>query len=198
MTAFAHCPEDRVYRQRAIDIRLEARSSLVALGELAPILEHLRHAERLAETLGDNRQRSLVAFALAHLFWATGHHGRAIESGRRALDLASSLDDLSPRILVGIVLGEAHYSLGKYEEAIARLRKNLELLRGDLRDHYFPPAYSAVITRRWLVLSLAELGSFGEAVALSNEGMEIARALDHPVQPCQYPFGSRNPLRPPG
>ena len=180
MTAFAHCPEDRVYRQRAIDIRLEARSSLVALGEFAPILEHLHHAERLAETLGDDRQRSLVAWALAHLFWLTGHHGRAIESAQRALDLASSLDDLTPRIMASATLGQAHYSLGEYGEAIAWAGKSLELLRGDLRDHDFPPAYSAVVTRRWLVLSLAELGSFDEATALSKEGIEIARALDHP------------------
>jgi hypothetical protein len=58
--------------------------------------------------------------------------------------------------------------------------ESLELLRGDLRDHYLSPAYTAVVTRRWLVQSLVARGSFGEATPLSKEGVEIARALDHP------------------
>jgi class 3 adenylate cyclase/tetratricopeptide (TPR) repeat protein len=178
LAALEHLPTDRSTLERAIDLRLEVRHSLVALGEGAAVLGQLRHAEALAETLGDDRRRSQVAFGVAHAAWLTGDHGRAIEAGQRALDFAADLADPSPRIMACFVLGEARYSLGEYEQSIAWMRKVLDLLRGDLSHHH--TGYTAVTTRRWLVQALAEIGEFDQAATFGEDGRQMAQGLDHP------------------
>jgi hypothetical protein len=53
--ALAHVPDGRAATEQAIDLRLGLRITLNVLGE-APewTLDHLRHAETLAQTLGDH------------------------------------------------------------------------------------------------------------------------------------------------
>src|SRR2546425_10541045 len=55
LAALEHLPDSRAASEQAIDIWLDLRTTLNTLGE-APgrILDHLRQAETLAETLGDH------------------------------------------------------------------------------------------------------------------------------------------------
>jgi hypothetical protein len=58
--------------------------------------------------------------------------------------------------------------VGEYEEAIVCLGKALDLLKGDVQLHY--TGHSVIVTRRWLVQALVELGAFDEAIKIGEEG----------------------------
>ena len=60
LAALAHLPETREMREQAIDLHLNLRISLAALGEHDRVLEHLRAAEPLANVLGDKRRLAWV------------------------------------------------------------------------------------------------------------------------------------------
>ena len=60
LTALQHLPEHRETLEQAIDLRLDIRSALLALGELGAIFDHLREAETLATALDDQRRLGWV------------------------------------------------------------------------------------------------------------------------------------------
>jgi len=70
LTALAHLPESRAITEQAIDLRLDLRPALTALGE-APgrQLDHLRSTEALAQTLGDQRRLGRVYAEMGSTFW---------------------------------------------------------------------------------------------------------------------------------
>ena len=86
LAALAHLPDSRAATEQAIDLRLGLRTALNALGE-APgrMLDHLRHAETLAQTLGDQLRLGQVYADMSTNFWAAGDVDRAIDYGQRAL-----------------------------------------------------------------------------------------------------------------
>ena len=60
-------------------------------------------------------------------------------------------------------------------------RKNMACLHGALLQERFGLAgLASVVSRRLLVVSLAECGAFAEGRALAEEGVRIAEAADHP------------------
>jgi hypothetical protein len=83
---------------QAIDLRFDLRKALWPLAEFGQIVDHLRAAERLAETLQDQRR---LAWSLSHLTGGCmmGEHTAAIESGQCALTLASVLKEIVLRPL---------------------------------------------------------------------------------------------------
>jgi predicted ATPase len=66
--ALGHLPDSRDNRVEEIDLRLELRGSLFALGEISRVPAVLEKAERLAAAIGDQRRLGL---ALTYL----GNHG---------------------------------------------------------------------------------------------------------------------------
>ena len=60
LTALQHLPEHRETLEQAIDLRLDIRNALIALGELGAIFDHLREAETLATALDDQRRLGWV------------------------------------------------------------------------------------------------------------------------------------------
>ena len=56
LAALGHLPDSLEIRVEAIDLRLELRESLFALGEIARIPELLGEAERIAAVIGDRRR----------------------------------------------------------------------------------------------------------------------------------------------
>jgi tetratricopeptide (TPR) repeat protein len=60
------------------------------------------------------------------------------------------------------------------------LRKNVEALQGELRHERFGlPGLASVLSRAWLVRSLAELGAFAEGMTYGAEAVQIAEAVEH-------------------
>ena len=69
------------------------------------MLETLREAETLAETLGDHRRLGRVSAHMCYAFLWMSDADRAVESGKRALALASALADLSLEVVTNFRLG---------------------------------------------------------------------------------------------
>ena len=90
LVALEHLPDSRAATEQAIDLRLGLRPALNALGE-APgrMLDHLRRAETLAQTLGDQLRLGQVYAVMSVNFWVAGDVDRAIAYGQRALALAA-------------------------------------------------------------------------------------------------------------
>ncbi len=130
---------------------------------------------------------------MAHYFWLTGDHDRALESGQHAQTIAATAGDLSLEVTTNYYLGLACYSQGDYRRGAALLRRNVESLAGALLHERFGTAGShSVLARGWLVSCLAELGEFGEAAARGEEGVRIAEAVDEPFTLIQAYLGIGN------
>jgi len=151
LAALARLPEGAHTLEHAIDLRLDLRSALGALGETGRVFECLTEAGRLAESLGDRRRLARVSGHLTNFYGVVGEYARAIEAGQRTLEIADSLADPRLAIVAGHYLAAAHYFRGDYRQAIQLHRRNLELIQGDLRTQRFDMAiFPAVACRTHL------------------------------------------------
>ena len=181
LVSVQHLPEGQQATARAIDLRFDLRSALVPLGDLAPILEHLREAERLALAIGDQRRLGRAASLLANLFQLTGDLDAALESGERARAAAAGLGDRGLELATNLYLGQTHCARGDYGQAVAVLTSNEEALRSEpVRDRLSEAAFRAITSRTWSVWALAELGEFADGLRRAGEAIRIAESVGHP------------------
>jgi tetratricopeptide (TPR) repeat protein len=95
LSALQHLPASCDTIEQAIDLRFDLRNALLELGDHKPILEHLRHAETLAQALGDQRRLGWVlAYMSRHLGTIEGFD-RTIGLGECALAIAGDVGDVS-------------------------------------------------------------------------------------------------------
>jgi predicted ATPase/class 3 adenylate cyclase len=181
LAALRHLPESRATQEQAIDLRLDLRNALWALGELRQMLDHLREAATLAEALGDQPRLGRVAAFMCRYLREMGDHASAVESGQHALAVAATLGDFALQVMARHFLGVAYHTLGDHRRAMAVLRSNVASLEGDLlRERLGQSGLPAVVSRAWLARCLAELGAFPEGVAYGEEAVRVAEAVDHP------------------
>jgi class 3 adenylate cyclase/tetratricopeptide (TPR) repeat protein len=181
LQALEQLPSDPEALAQAIDVRLELRNSLFALGDHARIIRCLREAATLAQGLADQRRLARTTAILALSLWATGEHHAAIEAAREAQRIATALGDETLTILANFYLGVALNAVGDYRASAQHLGRNVELL-GDERWQercglMGPPA---IFCRAFLSWSLAELGEFTEAKRQGEEGVRLADLLGQP------------------
>jgi tetratricopeptide (TPR) repeat protein len=182
LTALSRLPQQAATIEQAIDLRFSLRLSLVPLGEFERILDYLRQAEALAQTIHDQRRLARVcAYMTFSLCWLKGQHRAAIDYGERALAVAADLGDLALTVAPNYFVGQAHLALGDYSRAIGHLRRNAEVLVAELvREHFGVRILPSVGSRARLAHGLAELGEFGEGVAIGREAVSLAEAADNP------------------
>jgi tetratricopeptide (TPR) repeat protein len=181
LAVLQHLPETQESREAAIDLRFACRSSLLPLGELDRILDHLREAEVLAQGLADQRRLGWVSTYMAIHFSMIGQNEQGLASGQRAVAFAAAVGDVRLQVVARAYLGQAEYRAGEYRPAVDQLRWSVASLTGDLvRDRLGQAALPAVYCRTLLASSLAELGEFSEGTARAHEAIQIAEALDHP------------------
>jgi class 3 adenylate cyclase/tetratricopeptide (TPR) repeat protein len=174
-------PERRDTLEQAIDLRFDLRNALLPLGDLAPMFEHLREAETLAQVLDDRQRLGQVAVFMTEYFRMVSDLDQAVESGQRALALATTLGDVGLQVKANFYVGAVYYDLGDYGRAVECFRWNVEALEGDLiREHFGMTGLPAVLSRAYLSWSLGELGMFAEGAARGEEGVQIAETMDHP------------------
>jgi len=181
LTALGHLPESRETQEQAIDLHFSLRVSLGALGERERVLEHLRAAEALANTLGDERRLARVNAFIARLLLNQGEYEQSVTACERAIGMARTLDDYSLEVLTNNILGLAYYCLGNYPKAVEALGRNLvpldsPVVRERLGGFGLPFANS----RFSLAFALAERGEFVEAIIRCTEAIQIAEAVGHP------------------
>jgi len=173
-------PESPSTLEQAFEIRLELRWVLHQLGDIRRALEQLREAEVLAERLNDNRRRGRACAFMTVTHSQLGELDEALASGTRALEIAGRLGDLTLRILATNYLENAHYYRGEYERVVELATENLAALPAEWANNYFGLAVPAsVYDRSMLVISLAQLGRFGEAVEYEAEAIRLAGLTQH-------------------
>jgi len=182
LAALGHLPRDRAWTEQAIDIRLDLRLTMLPLGELEPILSHLREAEALAAELGDQRRIGRVLVYLTGHYYQMGLNERALEYGKRTQAISDALRDFSLDVATNAYVGQLHLGLGEYRAATTLFRKNVEALVGDrMLERFGLPQLPAVHSRYCLVLCLAEMGEFAEGIVRGQESIRIAESIEQPL-----------------
>ena len=184
LAALAHLPETRARVEHGIDLRFELRYALSPLGEWDRALDHVRVAETLAETLGDQRRLGWALANMATPLSLQGHHERAAEVSDRALAIAGTVEDFELQVEATFYLAAARASLGDYRRAVPLLRDEVKSLVGEWL-HWGTPGISSVLARGWLATCLALLGEFREAVYWCEEGVRIADEAGQPYSRMQ-------------
>jgi class 3 adenylate cyclase/tetratricopeptide (TPR) repeat protein len=182
LTAWTHLPRNRDTLEQAVDLHLEIRTALVALGEIARTLGHLREAEALAESLGDRLRLARVLIYATSQLWLIGQHDQAVEAGRRAVTIASESDDLALRAGAWFSVALGYEAMGDYRQALESLQWSLRSLEGDWAyDRRAGIGVVAVLCHAWMVWCLAEIGQFAAAMEHSRQALRIAEAANHPA-----------------
>ncbi|OGK87915.1 MAG: hypothetical protein A2X51_06090 [Candidatus Rokubacteria bacterium GWC2_70_24] len=180
LLSLQHLPEDPDGTARAIDLRFDLRNALIPLGDLEPLLDHLREAERLAQGIGDRRRLGRAASLLSNFFQLTGDHVLAMESGRRAEAIAAELGDRSLEAAANLYLGQTCCAMGDYRQAVEILTRNEVALAGESGgERLSEAAFRFITSRTWSVWSLAELGRFTDGLARGQEAVRLAENADH-------------------
>jgi tetratricopeptide (TPR) repeat protein len=190
LAALEHLPESRATTEQAIDLRLGLRPALTALGEaLRRILDHVRRAETLAQTLGDHLRLGRVYAEMSTTCWVAGEVDRTIDYGQRTLALAATLGHVGLQAQAHLILGRVYYDVGDYPRAVESLERNVATLQGDLLSERFGTNGSvAAVSRAWLSDCLAERGAFTEGYAMAEEGLRIAETVNNPfslIEACR-------------
>jgi class 3 adenylate cyclase/tetratricopeptide (TPR) repeat protein len=181
LSALPHLPEHRETLEQAIDLRINLRHALFALGYHNQLLDHLREAEALAEALHDQRRLGRVVAFMTESFRTRGEAKRALAFGQRAFVIAETLGDFALQVETHHHLGRVYQTLGDYRQAIACFRWNVESLgEALLLERFGMPAPPAVFSRMWLVRSLAEVGAFAEGSRIGDEAIQIAEMVAQP------------------
>ena len=170
-------PRRRETVQRAIDLRLDLRNSLQALGELERILEYLREAETLAASLDDSRRLGQIFALMTQTYRMTGQPDQAIESGEKALDIARWQPNSLLWLVANLYLGAAHSTVGNYRKAAEILTRTIRSLPDQpMHQNWSMNGLPPVFTRSYLVYCLAEMGEFEEARIHAEEAGRSAKA----------------------
>ena len=191
LVAVEHLSESPERREQAIDLRLDMRNALIALGAFGTMFDHLCEAERLAASLDDPRRLGWVSAYLSPYFSNTGDQDRAVETGQRALAIATASGDFALEVMATFFLGLPYLSLGDYRQAVSYYRKNVEALTDErLHARFGEAGLPAVFSRAYLAWGLAELGEFVEGIVRGNEAVQIAETtVDQPLTLSHAYFG---------
>jgi tetratricopeptide (TPR) repeat protein len=141
----------------------------------------LREAEAIAAALDAPRRLGQVLLFLSNHFYVMGVYDQAIAAAQRALALATAGGAGVLRALAIQYLGRAYQAQGDYHRAMDSFGQTMAFFEGARRRERFGQAHlPAVFCRALLAWCHAELGTFAEGRALSDEGLRIAEAVGHP------------------
>jgi class 3 adenylate cyclase/tetratricopeptide (TPR) repeat protein len=176
-----HLPETRRMSELTIDIRIEIRNALIPLGEWVHMGDHLREAEVLARSLGDQHRLGRIAAFMMVQRRVAGDFDAALKYGQEALAIARTLGDRSIEAVATFWLGDTHNLRGEYSEAAKLHGRNIRLLEGKLRAERFgTPVIVSAASECVLANALAILGRFDEAIGHAEAAVRIAEEIAHP------------------
>jgi tetratricopeptide (TPR) repeat protein len=183
LLSLEHVPASREIDAQAIDVRLDLRASLVALGRFEHILDYLLEADALARGLQDPHRSGRISAALANHYFHMGDHPRAIAAGQQALAVAREVGDHTLEALASLRLGQSYQVQGEYHHANSYLQHGITAAQGDLvYDPLGQQMCPTVSCRCYLAWCYAELGQFAEAAPVIEEGIQIAEVIGRAVE----------------
>jgi tetratricopeptide (TPR) repeat protein len=173
-------PESRETTELTIDIRLDLRNAILPGGDRARMGDHLREAEVLARTLGDQHRLGRIANFMVIQCQFTGDYDEAVRFGQEALSIARTLGDRSVEVVATSFLGLTHMYRGEFSDAAALFERNVAL-EGDLRyERFGAPAIQSALSGAHLAAVLTERGRFDEAIGHAEVAVRTAEAANHP------------------
>jgi class 3 adenylate cyclase/tetratricopeptide (TPR) repeat protein len=176
----ASLPDNPQTMEDAFEVRLELRTVLRQLGEVGLMLKYLREAEVLAERANDDARRCRVCSFLTVVLANFGQLDEAAVVGARSVEIARRTGDPQLRVVAESTFAEPFYLRGEYEHAVRLAAGSLAALPDHQAHEFFGMAIpAAVFARGWLVMSLADLGSFQEATRHAREAIRIAEETKH-------------------
>ncbi|MGH0029361.1 MAG: adenylate/guanylate cyclase domain-containing protein [Myxococcota bacterium] len=174
-------PETPTTLKAAIDLRLVILNAFLPVGEHARMLHDLLDAEKLAQSIADERRLGVVRSNLAMAFWLSGDHERGLRTAESARESAERLDNSALALGSTFNLGIIHHAQGRHETAVEIQRGVLERLRGAREDDRMNwGGYPGVFVRTFMGQSLLELGRVDDAERCVREGRNLAERVDHP------------------
>jgi class 3 adenylate cyclase/tetratricopeptide (TPR) repeat protein len=182
LTALTHLPETRETQEQAIDVRFDLRNALFPLAEFGKIEGYLREAEALTGRLDDPRRLGWVSAFMSGHHLATGGHATDVRTfAQRVQAVGETLGDVPLQVAAQYYLVHSGHLSGDYRGTEHLCRRLMQSLQGErTRERFGLAIFPAVLSRAYLVRSLAEQGVFDEADAHGHEAIRIAEALDHP------------------
>jgi class 3 adenylate cyclase/tetratricopeptide (TPR) repeat protein len=181
LAALQHLPEGRGRIELAIDLRFDLRNALLPLGAHGQVLDLLREAQSLAESLNDQGRVGWLSAYMSMNLCFMANYERAVESGKRALAIADALDDRALRVATSFYLGVIHYAKGDYRRAIDFENRCAGSVQPDeLRERFGLAGPAAAFAAIFVVACLAELGQFTEGIARATELIRTGEAIDQP------------------
>jgi predicted ATPase len=193
LTALRRLPDSASRAADNIDVRFELRNALLPLGDQS-IFVHLRAAEELASATGDDRRLGWSLAYLTNYFTAAGDQEEAIAHGQRALALATAAGDDGLGVMGRFFLGLASLCGGSLADAVQLFQQVVTTLAGErAAERFGEPGPPAQFARAFLGWSLADLGRFDEAVAVGEESLRMAQAIDEPFTLMHGYFGAGIP-----
>jgi class 3 adenylate cyclase/DNA-binding winged helix-turn-helix (wHTH) protein/tetratricopeptide (TPR) repeat protein len=179
LSALRRLPETREGTELTIDIRLDLRNALLAPGDWARMGDHLREAEMLARSLGDQHRLGRIATFMVTQCLATGEYDRAVGLGAEALTIARALGDRSVHVVATTFLGLAHLVRGDFSDATTLLMGNVAVEGDPSTERSGAAAIRSALSESYLAEVLSELGRFDEAIKHAEAAVRIAEAADH-------------------
>ncbi len=181
LKATKNLPDGQSITNQEIDIRLELRGPLFALGKLEKTMEHISVAQQLAEREGDHYRTALaLAYQVqARLF--TCDVSKALSVGQRALLIAEEQNYTDVRVIAGLYLPHMLQAQGAPREAEAQQRANIESLSAVPENERFNmPALPVTYEYGMYAQMAADFGNFSQAEELLQRASDSAQRVSLP------------------
>ena len=180
LTALDHLPESREMLIQALDIQFDLRTSLFPLDKHAEVLAHLQEADDLSNRLKDPLRQAWVSIYQCHYFWVMGQSAEAHQQGYSAESMANKISHFPLTVTVNYYRGLACLSVGEYANAASFFRNNIESMKGSAtRERYGVAGYPAAMSGTYMAWALAECGSFSDGIRYGQDGVLLAKELNH-------------------
>ncbi len=167
--------------KQTVALLFQLRNVLWALGQFEEILQYLEDAERLAIGLGDEVLRGWVSVYRGASLWQVGRSDLAKAAVSHGREIGEAHDDLSLQVAANFYLGCAHVTSGEFRVAEVYFKQVIDALPGELAEEKCGlPFAPSIISRSWLVWSLAERGEFSTADTHARFAVNLADATGHP------------------
>jgi DNA-binding SARP family transcriptional activator len=174
LSALEHLPETQETVEAAIDYRLQLRLALQPLADTARVEQLLTEAHALASGISDRARLARINSLFITLNMVRGEYERVIALSRQS----GKSDEVGTRAHGLASLGASLQGLGRHNDAVAAFRQAMALLPGDLSYRRFEfLLLPSVYAHAGMAISLAELGSFPQAIQVGTQSVEIAEKL---------------------
>ena len=176
----SHLPASAAKTSAEIDLRLTVVIALEPLGKHRRIVDVLREASDLADSLGDLGRIAAAKCQLAVALWRLGQHPEAMAAAEAARVVANSIDDLSLKFASLHHIGIVHHETGAFAKSVEIHEQCLAMETPELDEKRAGwAAYPSVLLRTFMADCLIELGDLDRAENLAKDASSRAVSANH-------------------